>query len=58
MRINLNITYVLSITLVIFLVIDLTFQLILKKHERMVTVQLHERARVPFPLVKRIQLSI
>ena len=51
MRINLGLKYVITITLVLFVVIGLTFWSILKKYEQMVTTQIEMQAKVLFKQV-------
>ena len=51
MRINLSLKYVITITLVLFVVIGLTFWSILKKYEQMVTTQIEMQAKVLFKQV-------
>jgi hypothetical protein len=51
MRINLSLKYIITITLVLFVVIGLTFWSILKKYEQMVTAQLEMQAKVLYKQV-------
>jgi signal transduction histidine kinase len=51
MRLNLSLKYIVSISLVLLLVIGVTFRMILKKHEQMVTNQLDMQAKALFKQV-------
>jgi signal transduction histidine kinase len=51
MRINLNLKYVVTITFVLCIVTGLTFELILQKHEQMITSQVDMQAKALFKQV-------